>query len=82
MDKGGHLQYLPCSISMLTSLQGLKMYGCTNLWEKGEPKKWKNVASIINLANLKQLTELHLTNNGGITREGTLGNMIEITPSC
>jgi len=78
MDKCGHLQYLPCSISRLTSLQGLTIYGCTNLWEKCEPKKWKKVVSISSLANLKQLTRLHLTNNAGIIREGTLGNMIEM----
>jgi hypothetical protein len=77
MDKCDHLQYLPCSFSRLTSLQGLTMYGCTNLWEKGEHKR-KKVASINNLASLKQLTRLHLTNNGDVIREGTLGNMIEM----
>lgn len=78
MDKCVHLRYLPYSISRLTSLRCLSMYGCTSLWEKGERKRWKKVATINNLASLKQLARLHLTNNGGVIREGTLGNMIEM----
>lgn len=97
MDKCGHLKYLPCSISRLTSLQRLSMYGCTNLWgncehtseglsmygcttfcEKGEYKRRKSVASINSLSSLKQLSMLHLTNNGDTITEGTLGNMIQM----
>lgn len=54
------------------------MYGCTNLWENAEPKKRKKVATISSLGSLKQLTRFHLTNNGDVIGEGTLGNMIEM----
>jgi len=54
------------------------MYGCTSLWEKGECKRRRKVATINNVSSLKKLTKLHLTNNEGVIREGTLGNMIEI----
>lgn len=81
MDKCVHLHYLPCSFSRLTTLRVLSMYGCATVWEKGEQKGWKKVstmASINNLASLNNLSRLHLTNNGDVITEGTLGNMIEM----
>jgi hypothetical protein len=51
------------------------MYGCT-VWGKGAHKRRTTVASINNLASLKNLARLDLTNNGEVIREGTFRNMI------
>jgi disease resistance protein RPS2 len=75
MDKCDHLLNLPCSFSRLTSLERLSMYGCT-VWGKGVRTRRTTVASINNLASLKNLARLDLTNNGEVIREGTFRNMI------
>jgi len=72
------LQYLPCSISKLTSLQYLYTEGCERLWTKPVGNRLKKVALIDNLATLKQLKILEIQNNGKTIREGTLGTMFEM----
>lgn len=72
------LQYVPCSISKITSLQSLKMTTCNRLWTKSVGNRWEKVACIDNIASLKQLKTLYLQNNGKMISEGTLGSMIEM----
>lgn len=72
------LQYVPSSISKITSLESLLIIGCESLWTKPVGNGRKKVACIDDLASLKQLKTLHLQNNGKVISEGTLGSMVEM----
>jgi len=72
------MQYIPNSISRLTSLQYLLLYGCTTLWKTDKHKRYRRASCINSLATLNQLKMLSLTNNGDIINEGTLRSMTQM----